>query len=132
MKKYNLYILTEKEVVQLLDNKIESLEFNNNGFICNKFDVVGVLQKRFDVPIVSIFKIDRPHWDDIYITTANGVIDKDGKCCLDYSTEDEYKEVLRDIFMESDVDEYEVYENYELLCDDDMKKRIDAWVHDEY
>ena len=91
----------------------------------------GELEKYLKEPIVSVRPSGRDSWDEIIVLTANGYIDDD-KIVLDYKTADEIIEVLSDIFMEADNDEYEVFEHYSATCSNQEWQKVNQYIHEKF
>ena len=130
MMKYNAIVLDISDAEKIIGGKVD---FQNGFFHNNKVDWWGDLEEHFNIPIVSIRQSGRPSWDEIIILYANGYIDKDDNLdVLDYQTAEELENVLHDIFIEAENDEYEVIENYKSTCTPEVWQEVLDWVHETY
>ncbi len=107
MKQRKVILITEKEFEQIVAAK----PIFQNGF-CHmpKVDWWGKLEEYLLVPVISVRKDLRTSWKELFIITADVYL-KNNIRHLKGSLE-EIKDILQEIFMEADNDEYEVFDSY--------------------
>lgn len=130
MMKYNAIIIDIKDVEKIIHGEVK---FENGFFHNNKVDWWGNLEEHFNIPIVSIRPSGRDGWNEIIILYANGHIDKEKNLrVLNYDTYEELTNVLHDIFVEAENDEYEVITNYTSTCSQETWQMVLDWVYNVY
>lgn len=107
MKNRLVKILSFQEFKKIVK---ETPKFDENGFLKNRRDWWGLLEKKFDCPVISIRPSGRKSWNEIMLIYASGYI-RDGICYL-YGDFETCKSLLSDIFVEADNDELEVFKLY--------------------
>ena len=102
------------------------------GFLVNRGDWHECLERYLNQAIISVRPSGRKSWNEIIVITTDGYIKPDGKIVL-HGTLEECKQILADIFMEADNDEYEVFTFYEFenLSKNEVKQ-LTRWIHKVY
>lgn len=129
--KYDAVILNKSQMQELFGSS-EKI-FRSDGFLVNQEKVLDVLEEHLKQPVVSVRGSARETWDEVIVLMAKGRIRDDNMCELDYADINEIKSVLTNIFIESSVDEYEVFENFvpSPRCES-IWDEVSAWVHEEW
>ena len=130
MKKYNIIILSQKEIVEKYGKECKF----RNGFLVYdpEWDLLNKLEKDLNQPVVSVRPSGRESWREVLVITANGYIREDGIHVLDYQTKEEIITILMDIFCEGETDEYTVFEWYAGTCPDEVWEEVRKWVYETY
>ena len=130
MRKYNVFVIDNKEIEKLCGEK---LELSDGGFYsntCKGPDYWSEIEAHVGMPIVSIRPSGREGWDEFLVVCADGYI-KDGVPHI--SGNYEYiKSCLYDIFMEAENDECEVFDNYKFSTSIKDYENLIDWMIDEY
>lgn len=130
MKYYDAFILSGNEQINILGKKLHFI----NGFVSEeKLDWWNLLEEYVCQPIISVRSSGRENHDEIIVIAAKGWIRNDGKRVLDYNTFEELTSVLKDIFLETENDEQEVFDSY--ISSYSTKKvweNVEQWVKETY
>lgn len=109
MKHYDAFILSGNEQINIFGKKLNFI----NGFVSEgNLDWWNLLEEYVCQPIISVRSSGRENHDEIIVIAAKGWIRNDGKRVLDYNTFEELTSVLKDIFLETENDEQEVFDFY--------------------
>lgn len=125
--KYNMRVMSNKEFKNLTG---ELPEFRD-GFIRNKtVDYMKLLENEVREPIIRVI-CGRESWNEILIVSVDGYI-KDDAIYIKGNL-DTCKEILQQIFLESENDEYEVFEQYSFPdLTSKEKKELKKWIQTTY
>lgn len=128
MKKYDCYILSNNEVEHICGKPVEFHKGFMTGNVAGTPDWLNMLQKHIGQPIVSIREVNRELWNEVLVLCSDGYLVEDKPVIR--GTIDYIEDVLNDIFMEAENDEYEVFDSLQFDITDGSYDELHKYVHE--
>lgn len=128
MKNRKIVIITEQEFKEIVGSEAHF----HDGFIdMPHTDWWGKLEEHLQVPVISVRQDRRIGWQEIFVIITDGYL-KNNIRHLNGEL-DEIKEILQDIFMEAENDEYEVFDcfAFDNLSESEVEELRD-WLYENY
>lgn len=129
MRNYDVFILNKSEFYSLVK---KYPEFDKIGFLKQNIDYQLPLSIHFKKPVISVRPSGRSSWEEVLILCAKEGYMQNDTAVLCYQTVEEFKNIFMDIFLESDANEMEVFEQYKLDCPKEVKEKIRVWVKEVF